>query len=54
MNAQNRLPTEPPAAERLADVLAEVRRIEVQSSRLVTDVLAGGYRSTIRGPWIGT
>ena len=45
-----RLPTEPPAAaERLADVLAEVRRIEVQSSRLVTDVLAGGYRSTFRG-----
>ena len=45
-----RLPTEPPtAAERLGDVLAEVRRIEVQSSRLVTDVLAGGYRSTFRG-----
>jgi uncharacterized protein (DUF58 family) len=36
-------------AERLGDVLAEVRRIEVQSSRLVTDVLAGGYRSTFRG-----
>ncbi len=30
-------------------MLAEVRRIEVQSSRLVTDVLAGGYRSTFRG-----
>jgi uncharacterized protein (DUF58 family) len=36
-------------AENLADVLAEVRRIEIQSSRLVTDVLAGGYRSTFRG-----
>lgn len=35
--------------ESLGDVLAEVRRIEVQSSRLVTDVLAGGYRSTFRG-----
>jgi len=36
-------------SEDLAQVLAEVRRIEVQSSRLVTDVLAGGYRSTFRG-----
>jgi uncharacterized protein (DUF58 family) len=35
--------------ESLAALLAEVRRIEVQSSRLVTDVLAGGYRSTFRG-----
>jgi uncharacterized protein (DUF58 family) len=35
--------------ETLSELLAEVRRIEVQSSRLVTDVLAGGYRSTFRG-----
>ncbi len=44
-------PTPAPFAptEDLAQVLAEVRRIEVQSSRLVTDVLAGGYRSTFRG-----
>ncbi|HEX5052543.1 MAG TPA: DUF58 domain-containing protein [Planctomycetota bacterium] len=39
-------------AESLAEVLAEVRRIEVQSNRLVTDVLAGGYRSTFRGTGI--
>ena len=38
--------------ESLAELLAEVRRIEVQSSRLVTDVLAGGYRSTFRGAGI--
>lgn len=37
------------APENLADVLAEVRRIELQTGRLVTDVLAGGYRSTFRG-----
>ncbi|MBM4060472.1 MAG: DUF58 domain-containing protein [Planctomycetes bacterium] len=39
-------PAEP---QSLAALLAEVRHIEVQSSRLVTDVLAGGYRSTFRG-----
>jgi uncharacterized protein (DUF58 family) len=39
----------PAAPESLAAVLAEVRRIELQSRRLVTDVLAGGYRSTFRG-----
>jgi uncharacterized protein (DUF58 family) len=33
----------------LSELLAEVRRIQVQSHRLVTDVLAGGYRSTFRG-----
>lgn len=38
-----------PAAERLGDVLAEVRCIELRRSRLVTDVLSGGYRSTFRG-----
>ncbi|MFK7742811.1 MAG: DUF58 domain-containing protein [Planctomycetota bacterium] len=35
--------------EKLADVLRDVRRIEVRSSRLVTDVLSGGYRSTFKG-----
>ena len=33
----------------LAELLKEVRRIEVQSSRLVTDVMAGGYSSVFRG-----
>ncbi len=46
-------PLLPPAEpESLSAVLAEVRRIEVQSSRLVTDVLSGGYRSTFRGAGI--
>jgi uncharacterized protein (DUF58 family) len=36
-------------AETLADVLAEVRRIELAPGRLVTDVLSGGFRSTFRG-----
>jgi len=47
-------PPTPAAAEpeTLATLLAEVRHIEVQSSRLVTDVLAGGYRSTFRGAGI--
>lgn len=39
----------PAAQERLGDVLAEVRRARLDSARLVTDVLAGGYRSTFRG-----
>jgi uncharacterized protein (DUF58 family) len=33
----------------LAELLAEVRRIDVQSKRLVTDVMAGGYASVFRG-----
>lgn len=33
----------------LAELLAEVRRIELRNRRLVTDVLAGGYRSAFRG-----
>jgi uncharacterized protein (DUF58 family) len=33
----------------LADLLKEVRRIEVQSRRLVTSVMAGGYTSVFRG-----
>lgn len=45
-------PADDAESESLAALLAEVRRIEVQSSRLVTDVLAGGYRSTFRGAGI--
>jgi uncharacterized protein (DUF58 family) len=30
-------------------VLAEVRRVELQPGRLVTDVLSGGFRSSFRG-----
>jgi uncharacterized protein (DUF58 family) len=33
----------------LAELLEEVRRIDVQSRRLVTDVMAGGYASVFRG-----
>lgn len=33
----------------LAEVLREVRRIDIQSRRLVTDVMAGGYSSVFRG-----
>ena len=33
----------------LAELLAEVRRIDVQSHRLVNNVLAGGYSSVFRG-----
>jgi len=36
----------------LKEILKEVRRIEVQSSRLVTGVMAGGYRSVFRGAGI--
>lgn len=39
----------PEPRERLADVLACVRTTEVRSGRLITDVLAGGFRSTFRG-----
>ncbi|MBL8724738.1 MAG: DUF58 domain-containing protein [Planctomycetes bacterium] len=46
------LPMPPPASEGLAVVLQEVRRIEAETRRLVTDVLAGGYRSTFRGAGI--
>ncbi|MBK8976100.1 MAG: DUF58 domain-containing protein [Planctomycetes bacterium] len=42
---------EPPAGE-LAALLKEVRSIEVQSSRLVSGVLAGGYSSVFRGSGI--
>ena len=43
------MPPPRPTAETLADVLAEVRRIELQPGRLVTDVLSGGFRSSFRG-----
>ena len=33
----------------LAELLQEVRRIEIQSSRLASDLLSGGYRSVFRG-----
>jgi len=33
----------------LSEILDEVRRIDVQSSRLVTDLVAGGYASVFRG-----
>jgi uncharacterized protein (DUF58 family) len=40
------------ADEELAELLSEVRRIQVQSNRLVTDVMAGGYHSVFRGAGI--
>ena len=40
-----------PDAE-LAELLAEVRRIEVQARRLAAGALAGGYRSVFRGSGI--
>lgn len=46
--AEHRVVERPPD-ERLADVLAAVRSVELQPGRLVTDVLAGGFRSTFRG-----
>ena len=36
----------------LSELLAEVRRIDVQAKRLVTGVLAGGYHSVFRGAGI--
>jgi uncharacterized protein (DUF58 family) len=40
---------EPAAGEGLAELLREVRRIEVQSRRLVAGAMAGGWRSVFRG-----
>jgi uncharacterized protein (DUF58 family) len=44
-------PAEPraPGDGELAQLLAEVRHVEVQSKRLVTGVMAGGYGSVFRG-----
>ena len=36
----------------LAELLADVRRIEAQSQRLVSGVMAGGYQSVFRGSGI--
>jgi uncharacterized protein (DUF58 family) len=36
-------------ADTLAELLAEVRRIELQSRRLVAELLTGGYTSVFRG-----
>lgn len=36
-------------ADGLAELLEEVRRIDIESRRLVTDALSGGYRSVFRG-----
>lgn len=41
--------TDPEQPDELAQVLEEVRRIEVQSNRLVSSVMAGGYSSVFRG-----
>jgi len=41
--------TEPERDEELAELLAEVRRIDVQASRSVTNLVAGGYSSVFRG-----
>jgi len=40
------------ARERTAELLREIRRIEIQSSRLVTQHLAGSYQSVFRGQGI--
>ena len=42
-------PKDPGIDAGLEEVLAEVRRIDVQARRLVTDVMAGGYASVFRG-----
>lgn len=39
-------------AAELAEVLAEVRRIDIQTRRLVTGTMAGGYLSVFRGAGI--
>ena len=46
-----RAPSRPDASPRegLGEVLADVRRVPVRTSRMITDVLSGGYRSTFRG-----
>ncbi|MCX4246053.1 DUF58 domain-containing protein [Paraliomyxa miuraensis] len=40
------------ARERTAELLREIRRIEIQTSRLVTQHLAGSYQSVFRGQGI--
>lgn len=41
-----------PDDRELAELLEEVRRIDVQARRLVTDIMAGGYTSAFRGSGI--
>jgi uncharacterized protein (DUF58 family) len=41
-----------PDDRELSEVLEEVRRIDVQARRLVTDIMAGGYISAFRGSGI--
>ncbi len=41
--------TEAQASERLAEVLRQVRRIEIRTNRLVSSLAAGPYRSAFRG-----
>lgn len=41
-----------PQAPELADILKEVRRIDIQAKRLVTGVMSGGYLSVFRGAGI--
>ena len=43
---------EPSVQDDLAEVLREVRRIDVQARRLVTGAMAGGYLSVFRGSGI--
>ena len=40
------------ARERTAELLREIRRIEIQTSRLVTQHLSGSYQSVFRGQGI--
>ncbi|MEM7198861.1 MAG: DUF58 domain-containing protein [Planctomycetota bacterium] len=44
--------SEPEGADSLQELLREVRQIEVQSKRLVTGAMAGGYASVFRGAGI--
>lgn len=47
-----RVPDPSATGAELASLLTEVRRIEVQSSKLVTEIMAGGYSSVFRGSGI--
>ena len=38
--------------ERVGDVLAEVRSVEVRAARMLTDVLSGGYRSSFKASFL--
>jgi uncharacterized protein (DUF58 family) len=50
LSPREELPTgDEVTGEDMLELLAEVRRIDVQSNRLVTNLLAGGYSSVFRG-----